>query len=591
MDLSIGDRAAEVKRPVYLPGYVTWEHQLGHHDPLTDIFSLGMILASLACGLDLADPEQLRTFVGHRRNLFAIHSGLHPVLAQAIVRMTEIDRHRRVQDLRSLLHNLEHYRDQEVDFDVDLARTAGFTENDNRSKQRVVLGKLRERLFEISKRNRLLHFHATMQTVNLTHASVPLSFDIANIRPDQILVWNKPLHDALTSGEPISLNKYLNFAEALYLPSMLDRIIAESRRDHAEFGFGQLRLVICFLYWANVKERPVERFDSPLVLLPVTLKKKKGIRDTYYLETVSPEAEVNPVIRYQFKQLYDIDLPETIDLAATTLDQFFDFLSQKIAASEPAVALNKVDRPRIELIHDKARRKLDQYRRRARLAGRGIRSFQDLDYSYDQANYHPLGITLFSTKVRPPATHLRTLIEERPRPRSFATAEPEPSVVEKERVLYQVKEGGEENPYVWNFDLCSVTLGNFKYRKMSLVRDYETLLAHSPANPAFDAVFSLAPRLAERRTAARVAVGGTIPRGVLRSDASLGDRGGSRRPKLHHSGAARHGQVADDHQSDRRLRRPEASGCCSSARSGRRSTSFTPAFANAALQRSLLPDP
>jgi hypothetical protein len=499
VDLSIGDRAAEVTRPVYLPGYVSWEHHLGHHDPLTDIFSLGMILASLTCGLDLADPEDLKTFVSHRRNLFALKADLHPVLAQAIPRMTELDRHRRVQDLRTLLHNLENYRDQEVDFEVDLARVPGLAQKDDRSKQHVVLGKLRERLFEISKRNRLLHFHATMQTVNLTHASVPLSFDITNIRPDQILVWNETLRPALAGGESISLNKYLNFAEALYLPSMLDRIMAESRRDRAEFGFGQLRLVICFLHWANLKERPVERFDSPLILLPVELTKKKGIRDTYSLTATSSEAEVNPVIRHQFQQLYAIDLPEVIDLATTSIDQFFDYLSQRISASEPAVALNKIDRPRIELIHDKARRKLDQYRRRARLAGRGVRSFLDLDYSYDQANYHPLGITLFSTKIRPPATHLRTMIEERPRPRSYATAEPEPPVVEKERLLYHLQQGGEENPYLWNFDLCSVTLGNFKYRKMSLVRDYETLLGNPAANPAFDAMFSLSPRSAERQ--------------------------------------------------------------------------------------------
>jgi predicted DNA-binding WGR domain protein len=496
-DLTIGDRATEVTRPVYLPGYVTWEHQVGHHDPLTDTFSLGMLLASLACGLDLAEPQSLEEFVAHRRNLFALHAGLHPVLAQAITRMTEIDRHRRVQDLRALLRTLENYRDQEVDFEVDLARIPGFKQKDDRSKQHVVLSKLRERLFEISKRNRLLHFRATMQTVNLTHASVPLSFDITSIRPDQILVWNAALQKALV-GEPISLNKYLNFAEALYLPSMLDRIMAEARRDQAEFGFGQLRLVICFLYWANLKEKPVERFDSPLILLPVELKKKKGIRDTYSLEAVSTEAEVNPVIRHQFKQLYDIDLPEVIDLAATSLDHFFEYLAQKVTASEPAVTLSKVDRPRIELIHDKARRKLDQYRRRARLAGRGVRSFQDLDYSYDQANYHPLGITLFSAKIRPPTTRLRTLIEERPRPRSFATAEPEPPVVEKERLLYHVQQGGEDNPYVWNFDLCSVTLGNFKYRKMSLVRDYETLLDTAPVNPAFDATFSLVPRTTER---------------------------------------------------------------------------------------------
>ena len=497
-DLSIGDRTAEIARPVYLAGYVTWEHQIGHHDPLTDVFSLGMILASLCCGLDFTEPEHLQSFVTHRRNLFALAPDLHPVLAQAIFRMTELDRHRRVQDLTTLLHNLENYRDQEIDFDVDLARVPGFVQKDDLSKQHVVLSKLRERLFELSRRNRLLHFQPTMQTVNLTYASVPLSFDITNIRPDHILIWNDHLQASLTGGSPISLNKYLNFAEALYLPSLLDRILAEAKRDQAEFGFAQLRLVICFLQWANLKEKPIERFDSPLVLLPVELRKKKGIRDTYYLEAVSNEAEVNPVLRHQFKQLYDIELPEVVNLATTTLEQFFEFLTQRIAASEPAVTLNKIDRPRIELIHDKARRKLDQYRRRARLAGRGIRSFQDLDYSYDQANYHPLGITLFSARVRPPATHLRTIVEEKPRPRSYATAQPEPPGAERERVLYRWQEGAEDNPYVWNFDLCRVTLGNFKYRKMSLVRDYETLLETPSANPAFHAVFSLRPRATDQ---------------------------------------------------------------------------------------------
>jgi len=74
-DLAIGDRDADVTAPVYLPGYVAWEHQLEHQDPLTDIFSLGMILASLACGLDFTDPNDLKVFVAHRKNLFAINPG------------------------------------------------------------------------------------------------------------------------------------------------------------------------------------------------------------------------------------------------------------------------------------------------------------------------------------------------------------------------------------------------------------------------------------------------------------------------------------------------------------------------------------
>lgn len=494
LDLAVGDLDQPVTRPVYLPGYQSWEHQLGCHDPLTDIYSLGLILASLACGLDFNDSQALASFAAHRQNLFTLKPGLHPVVARVIVRMTELDRRQRAQDLSSLVRTLENYRDQEIDFDFDLARSTDFAASSKRDKQTVVLSKLRERLFEISRRNRLLHFQGNMQSVNLTHASVPLSFDIQNIRPDQILIWNDKLQREVTAGKPLSLNKYLNFTEVLYLPSQLERLIAETKRDEAEFGFAQLRLVVCFLHWANLKEKPVEQYDSPLVLLPVQLKKKKGIRDTFYLEAMATEAEINPVIRHQFKQLYEICLPESIDLATEKLDILFESLARQISQSESAVRLAKIDRPRIALIHEKARRKLDQYQRRARLAGRGIRKYLDLDYSYDPANYHPLGIKLFSAKIRPAQTHLREIVEATPRPRSFAAPDTEAPVVEQERQFYALQSGTDSNPYEWTFDLCSVTLANFRYRRMSLVRDYEALLADGATNPAFEAVFSLVPR-------------------------------------------------------------------------------------------------
>jgi predicted DNA-binding WGR domain protein/DNA polymerase III delta prime subunit len=494
LDLAIGVRDERPTRRVYLPGYVAWEHAIEHHDPLTDVFSLGLLLASLAGGLDLRDPVQLETFVASRGNLFALNRDLHPVLAKVIVQMTELDPHRRPQDLEALVASLENYRDQDAGFEFDIARIEGFQSRELKGKHAIVLGKLQERLFEISRRNRLLHFRQTMQTVNLTHASVPLSFDVRHIRVDQILTWSAGFKATIAAGQRVSLNKYLNFAEAVYLPSVLDRIRTEARRDQAEYGFAQLRLVLCFLRWANLKESPPAYYDSPLVLLPVELRKRKGVRDTYEIEPLAAEAEINPVLCHQLKELYDIALPELVDLGVTDLDALFDTLAVQIQASEPAVTLEKVDRPRIELIHDKARRRLDQYERRARLTGRGISQFLDLDYSYDPANYHPLGIKLFNVKVRPPATHLREIIEERPRARQYAVTPSAPETAEKEQLFYSLKESGPENPFQWEFDLCSVTLGNFKYRKMSLVRDYAELLERDTDSPAFDATFSLEPR-------------------------------------------------------------------------------------------------
>jgi hypothetical protein len=289
-NLEIGARDQPLTRPVYVPGYVSWEHLVGHHDPVSDVFSLGLVLASLACGLDLAEPEDLEAFVASRRNPFRLRPGLHPVLAKAVVKMTELSRHDRPQELATLLHNLENYRDQNVDFDFDLASAEAAGAGG--AKKPVILGKLQERLFEISRRNRLLHFRATLGAVNLTHASVPLSFDVRHIRPEQILTWGGGFARAISAGEPVPLGKHLDFAEQLYLPSVLDRIRADAVRDAAEFGFEQLRLAVCFLRWANLKETPAEHYDSPLVLLPVRLVKKKGVRDSYWLQPLGTAAEV-----------------------------------------------------------------------------------------------------------------------------------------------------------------------------------------------------------------------------------------------------------------------------------------------------------
>ena len=503
-NLAIGRRDEEFDKPLYFPGYVAWEHLINHHDPITDIYSLGLILASLACGLNFTEDDEFASFVEHRHNLFAVNPDLHPVLARAIARMTELDRHRRPQDLATLLRTLENYRDQEVDFDVEMSRVAGFDQKAPRGKQQVVLSRLRDRLFEISRRNRLLHYRATLHTVNLTHASIPLAFDVKNIRPDQILVWNDGLQKQIAAGSTVSLNKYLNFNEAVYLPSVLDGIRVEAQRDRNEYGFSHLRLVACFLRWANLKESPAEVYESPLVLIPVELSRKTGIRDTYSLKAPDSIAEINPVVRHLFKQLYDIELPETIDLEETSLSDLHAEMARRIEASDPAVSLAKIDRPRVDLLHDLARRRLDQYRKRSRLAGKGVRRFMDLDYCYDPANYHPLGLMLFNDRVRPPQTRLEAIAGAKPVARQFAAPAEEPPAEEsppdaspadeKRQSFFQVREGGEGNPYQWEFDLCSVTLGNFKYRKMSLVRDYHKLLDQIPPNPAFDASFSIEPR-------------------------------------------------------------------------------------------------
>lgn len=501
-DQLVGEPGAEITKPVFLPGYRSWEHGVGHHDELTDLFSLGMLLASVACGLDFTDTGDLELFSLNRANLFRIHSRINPVLASTIVQMTELNRHKRAQDLGQMIARLENYREQTADFDTSLFTRKEFKESPVTGKRRLIQTHLRDRLFEISRRNRLIYFKPTLQTLNLTIASVPLLLDYRNIKLEQIFAWHPELAATITDGAPMSLGKYLRFEDAPYIPGVLDKIISEARRDRAEYGFAQLRLVLCFLHWNNLKEDKHERIHSPLLLLPVELSRKKGVRDNYVLDPTTSEAEVNPALRHHLKELYNLHLPEFLDLKESSLDQFYETIKSQIHASEPGVALNKIDRPQIEIIHEKARQRLDQYQRRIKLQNRKSPTAKKPEYSYAREDLKPLGLQLFLEKVRPSPMPMRDVAGAPPQARLPHIVDPEPSpepgkVLETERQMFALRDGDSQNPYSWDFDLCSLTLGNFNYRKMTLVRDYAKLIETDMASGAFDAVFSLAAKQPE----------------------------------------------------------------------------------------------
>jgi AAA domain/REase_MTES_1575/Protein of unknown function (DUF4011) len=498
--LDVASTGAAIEKPVFMPGYRSWEHAIGHHDELTDIFSLGLILASLACGLDFTDASELEDFVANRSNLFKVNPRLHPIVASLIVQMTELNRHKRAPDLAQLISRLENYRDLPADLDFNLID--GFAESGLTGKRRLIQSRLRDRLFDISRRNRLIYFKPTAQVLNLTVASVPILLDYRNIKLEQLFVWHSKLAAAITDGGPLSLGKYLRFEDAPYIPGVLDKIISEARRDRAEFGFAQLRLVLCFLRWNNLKDTPSERIHSPLLLLPVEVAKKKGVRDNYILDPTTGEAEVNPALRYHLKELYNLSLPEVVDLRETSLDEFFETIKAQIQASEPGVTLNKIDRPQIELIRERALQRLDQYRKRLKVTARAARGRAKPEYSYDRDRFRPLGLQLFLEKVRPSPMPLRNVAGAAPEPRLPQMVDSAPSpeegqVLTIEREMFSLQGGDNQNPYSWDFDLCSQTLANFNYRKMTLVRDYAKLIETDMASDGFDTVFSLSPRAAE----------------------------------------------------------------------------------------------
>ncbi len=495
-DEAIATAGEAEPRQAYYPGYAAWEQQAGHHDALSDIFVLGLILGSLALRRDLTSAEDLRIFVHSRRDLMRHNPRLHPVLSQIAAKMTELDRRKRPQDLRQIANALAHYREQDIAGQETQEEPLDLS--DRAKVRRHLHEQLRDRLFEINRRNRLIYFRETGATVNLTIGSIPNVIDYKTIKPGQLFYLN----ERLDLKRPIDLNAWLQFQDYGFLAASLDRIRLDAQHDAREYGFSQLRLVVAFLRWTNLKEAPDERIDSPLILVPATLIRRKGVSDSFRLDARPAEAEINPALRYHLRALYDIRLPETVDAAdMDAIRALHADLMRQLEQSAKGVELALVETPRIMLIQRTARRKLDDFRRRTARTGGGIKDYGGIAYSYAQPNYEPLGVQIFERDIRVSRAPAWELAETGIKPRfnrmvaeheEAGAAQPaEGEAKEPGGTFYAVDSGAHAGSRAWELDLCSVTLANFNYRKMTLVRDYAELtggFAHAHTN--FDLLFS-----------------------------------------------------------------------------------------------------
>jgi predicted DNA-binding WGR domain protein len=484
------DDGTPPSHPAYIRGYRCYELYFDHHDPLTDIFCLGLMLGSMALGLDLYDPEDLKEFARVRTNPSHYQSRVHPTLGRLITEMTELDRSRRSQDLYDVIRRLEHYRDYDPEKQVDLSQIAGWVHKELRERDAFILNRLRNRLFDTTRRNRLLYFKPNMRFVNLTVSSVPIVLHYQSIRPELLFTWNGELAEKITGMQEIVLNKYLRFEDHGYLPSSLDRVRVEAQRDIQEYGFSQLKLVIAFLNWHNLKETANERIQTPLLLLPVSLKKNKKVKEDHYvLKVLDNVAEVNPILASQLSVLYGIRLPDFIDLDEMSPEQFYQIVRAQVEEANQGIVLHYIDKPRIRLIHSEARQTVSNYRKRLRRqAERG--GIYSIPYSYDPENYHPLGLALFRHRIEPKPSQLEFLVDPEVRSRPQYLAETDT----RQRELYSLAES-ESNPYSWDFDVCHMVLGNFHYKKMSLVRDYNLVIDQQLQHHVFDAFFDEQPRV------------------------------------------------------------------------------------------------
>lgn len=458
-------------RPCYLTGHRLWEIENGHHDPLTDIFALGLILASLATGLNFNDRTQLEAFTLAHRDLQRLNGRLHPVLVRAIERMTALERFDRAQDLRSLCDALENYRRIGSDFD----RTLDAEPLGREDRETAIIKRLRARLYDTSRRNRLLYHRPVAGELNLTEASVPLVINPDLIKAGDLFTGTSEAMEKLVSGKALVVGDWIRFEEMLFVPTVLSRLRLDAMRVEQDLGASPLRLIPAMLHWYDLKNAPDVPIASPLLLLRARLTKRKGVRDAFVLEVETSKADLNPALAFVLNQLYGIVLPEKVDLSRRdALKDLFETLKRQIVVSEPGVSFAFADKPKRRLLYATVRRRIDQFQRR-QTGNKGELDSKISEYSYDVKNYKPLGVQLFRQRVRVPEAPFRN-IAGRPLPRYFNMANAGGETRTEMSGVFVQEVAASEGRFDWSFDTCSVVLGNFDYQKMSLLRDYDLLI-------------------------------------------------------------------------------------------------------------------
>ncbi|GAB1263794.1 AAA domain-containing protein [Aurantivibrio infirmus] len=475
-----------IESPTYILNYKSWDYECGHYNPLTDVFVLGQYLASLAFGLDFRKHEDLALFVENRKKLYFLNKKLHPTILSIIFEMTELYQEDRSANLSEVITKLKNYREYNPENYVDLSQTEGFRSQDVSGRANWILSKLKNRLFDISRRNKLLYFSDRSNFLNLTVGSVPLLLDHNNVRESDLIFWNENLEKKIVKNSKLLLNSYIDFQENKFASPTLNKIRLEARKSKNEYGFSQLRTVIAFIHWYNFKENREERISSPLLLLPAEIVKKKGVEDQYFLEFPETEAEINPILSNYLKELYDISLPDFVDLDNSSIEELVASIETQIAKGNSGIRLDWRKKPRIQLIHSIAKKSFNLKNKKLANRSRGL-DLRSFSYSYRSEEFQPLGIQIFDSRIRERNSALEYIINEDLQPDLNA-------VDEKARTFYTSDNEGEINPLIWEIDTCNITLGNFNYRKMSLVRDYNDIINLSTDDDVFDSLFSEKPK-------------------------------------------------------------------------------------------------
>ena len=187
--------------------------------------------------------------------------------------------------------------------------------------------KLRDKLFVVNRRNRMIYYKNKSFSINLSKLSGNYKF--------VDFLWNLP-----TDLSKINLNSYIleeNFDIFYKTANYLNR---ESNRKLSHFGFNNQNVIFGFLNWTRKLGSKFEVVRSPLFMTSSSICKERGKLNPFILSFEDFYFKINPVLIKVIKDEYGIDLPQNIKPSTEGVMGFFNYFDSKLARIDKMISIH-----------------------------------------------------------------------------------------------------------------------------------------------------------------------------------------------------------------------------------------------------------
>ena len=230
----------------------------------------------------------------------------------------------------------------------------------------------KEKLIDLSKRNRLLNFkHTKGSTLKIIDEIPPEIFkllycknEVMQFLPIKVNAEDIPEEEKLTKEE---LNEGIEFKAQEFetyeinnlkkkhidkflqtnlsnkdMDNVLRKISTTAKNSMDDLGFNVLFLTLGSIIWYEREDSDV-KFESPLLLLPIRIS-RKNVGEPFTIEYNDDEVILNPALALKFKKEFQINLDD-IDISEikdTDIVKIFETVQNKIKKQKSWKLLNNI---------------------------------------------------------------------------------------------------------------------------------------------------------------------------------------------------------------------------------------------------------